>query len=718
MRFWISRFYPLINELSSAKAAAMIVFGGGMLATCGLMTLERKITFNQEEKLAVESLSSVRAALEESLYKRFTLVVSLEALVQSHLDLNQIDSLDKDLFQKQFARFTNSLDNQVPGVLSLQLAPDGVVSYLTNVERNRSALGHDILKDPNRREQVLRTIREKGVIISGPVTLRQGGFGLIARKPVFIGHDIYSPQRYIDQQRFSASTEWLQDIPPSFWGFATVLIEPQILYQEAGFDDYQHRYQFAIQGRHGLGRAGDVFWGQPSVFKQPLTSTTVPLPNGEWIIAVKRVSGVSWLPAYLIGLFGLLISLVVTYSVYARLESEVRLQESNQLLLRATRLKDEFLANMSHELRTPLNSILGMAEAIQASIFGRVTSEQVRALDAIERSGYHLLALINDILDLAKIESGQVELDFQPADLKILCLASLDFIRQQAMKKKLKIEFIFPDRPETVVVDERRIRQVLINLLNNAVKFTPIGGEIILEVRSGLIAVDKDDSIQIIVRDTGVGIAREHIDKLFRPFIQIDSALNRQYQGTGLGLALVAKIISLHRGNVTLNSELGKGTCFTITLPRHPENHHVDTFQDEINEIETKEIRSQGHQLILVVEDNIDNVEMLSKFLEAQSFKTIVAQNGIEAVAKARKHLPDMILMDIQLPRLDGLDAIKQLRQFPETAQIPIIALTALAMEGDRERCLEVGADEYLSKPVRLKVLLQKILSLLSEEEI
>lgn len=414
-----------------------------------------------------------------------------------------------------------------------------------------------------------------------------------------------------------------------------------------------------------------------------------------------------------------------------RKQSEAKLQQTNQELARATRLKDEFLANMSHELRTPLNAILGMTEGLQDQIFGSMSQPQLNALKTIEKSGNHLLELINDILDIAKIESGQMELDLAPTDIAALCQSSLTFIKQQAIKKRIQVNLHLENNLPSLLVDERRIRQVLINLLNNAVKFTPEQGEIKIEVSYQLCQplaqptisqlpqafndAASSGRLSIAVLDTGIGIVEEHISKLFQPFIQIDSSLNRKYEGTGLGLALVKRIVELHGGAVEVQSQVGVGSCFRIELPcmvtHQPESTSSDTPCHRGNVNASGTMKSP---LILMAEDNQANISTLSSYLKAKGYRLLLAQNGREAVDLAGSNQPDLILMDLQMPEMDGLEAIQHIRQNPSLTDVPIIALTALAMEEDRERCLASGANDYLSKPVRLKELVTTIAHLLT----
>ena len=405
-----------------------------------------------------------------------------------------------------------------------------------------------------------------------------------------------------------------------------------------------------------------------------------------------------------------------------RKQAELQLQRINEELIRATRLKDEFLANMSHELRTPLNAILGMTEILEEQIFGDLNDRQMQSLHTIENSSKHLLELINDILDVAKIEAGQIHLSCQPSNIEALCQSSLVFIKQQAFNKKIQLESLIPANLPTINLDERRIRQVLINLLNNAVKFTSNGGKISLQV-SYIQVLDNVaiaqgcpcDTIEMSVIDTGIGIAPDQIKRLFQPFVQVESALNRSYNGTGLGLALVKRLVELHGGEVRLTSELGVGSCFTIALPITPFCESSIVPESPLPSTTESILKIEDVPLILLAEDNEENINLFATYLSLKGYRLVIAHNGYMAIDLAQKTHPDVILMDIQMPEMDGLEAIQRIRQIPELADTPIIALTALAMSGDRDRCIAVGANDYLSKPVSLKQLVQKINTYLTE---
>jgi PAS domain S-box-containing protein len=386
-------------------------------------------------------------------------------------------------------------------------------------------------------------------------------------------------------------------------------------------------------------------------------------------------------------------------------ERTVELQKVNAQLERAARMKDEFFASMSHELRTPLNAILGLSQALTSDAYGELSPVHARPIQLINESGQHLLDLINDILDVSKIEAGKFQLTKERVHVPSICTTSVSMIKQAAQDKQ--IEVVSQCDPEVVFLeaDALRLKQILVNLLSNAVKFTPEKGNVSLRVRGD--AAGK--VVYFIVSDTGIGISTADIERLFEPFIQLDSRLARQYNGSGLGLALVERLTKLHGGRVSVKSEEGKGSQFVIALPWVTESDgQTETGIDWLvtsaeSSAEIAVVAAETTPpLVLLAEDNDINIATLYDFLEYRGCNIIIAHDGVEAIAKATEHLPDLILMDVQMPNMDGLEATRRLRQDQRTVNIPIIALTGLAMSGDRERCLAAGASDYLSKPFQL----------------
>ena len=382
---------------------------------------------------------------------------------------------------------------------------------------------------------------------------------------------------------------------------------------------------------------------------------------------------------------------------------------ANAELSQAVRAKDDFLATMSHELRTPLTAILGYSEALLEGETGPLTEAQLRAAKHIQSGGRHLLEIINDILDLAKIEANRLELRIDTVPVSDTCRAAMMFVRELANRKRIRLDFQIDDAALTLQADSKRLKQMLVNLLSNAVKFTPDDGKVSLLVERDNAAL----ALRFTVQDTGIGIAPQDLTRLFKPFSQLDSGLARQHEGTGLGLVLVRRLAELHGGSVDVTSQVGIGSRFTLTLPYHPiKNSSAPLAQDQADaNVLPFAPQLQGIR-ILLAEDNDLNIEVLQNHLQAHGSTVFIARNGKQAVEKTNAYKPDIILMDIQMPVLDGLEAIRLLRAQNEFAATPIIALTALAMPGDMERCLQAGATEYMSKPPRLQELTDRIRAL------
>jgi PAS domain S-box-containing protein len=399
------------------------------------------------------------------------------------------------------------------------------------------------------------------------------------------------------------------------------------------------------------------------------------------------------------------------------LERTADLSRANTNLAQASRSKDDFLASMSHELRTPLSAILTLTESMQEGTYGTLSERMVKPVQIITESGQHLLNLINDILDISKIEAGKLEAQIATLDVETLCQSSLRLVRNQAFKKNQHIEFDFDPRVSVMQADPRLMKQMLVNLLINAIKFTHENGQIGLVVRGH----PSENILKFTVWDTGIGIDTTHAHRLFQPFVQADSGLARQYGGTGLGLSLVYRMAELQGGGIYLESVPGEGSRFTVSMPWDEQEQAgrssysmepASSSQPEISQPTPsgdERTTNAGMPLLLIVEDHPGIQTTYADFLTQHNFNIIFAGNGVEAIQRVHDSRPDLILMDVQLPGMDGLEVTNRLRASNDFHDISILILTALAMPGDRERCLASGADDYLTKPVQLNQLIETI---------
>lgn len=387
-----------------------------------------------------------------------------------------------------------------------------------------------------------------------------------------------------------------------------------------------------------------------------------------------------------------------------RLNALESLRAANASLERSARFKDEVLANMSHELRTPLNAVIGMAESLQLRVYGELAPRQSRSVEVILSSARHLLDLINDILDLAKIEAGKLEVQKHEVNLAKLVEACLCMVREVAAAKRQRLLIHIPDRLPPLHTDGRRLKQILVNLLDNAIKFTPEGHAVGLEV----CRAESTRQTLITVWDEGIGIPAAKQDQLFRPFVQLDTGFARRFEGTGLGLALVHRLSQLLGGTVRLISQESRGSRFTLILPddlAETQPSGSEPAQHGMSPSMPVPVRRDRNPQVLLVEDNAPNAEMLKTFLLAVGYRVIHVDNGATALQEAARVRPEVILMDIQMPEMDGWETTRRLKSNPATADIPVLAVTALAMPEDRARCVMAGVDDYFAKPLKLREL-------------
>ena len=358
----------------------------------------------------------------------------------------------------------------------------------------------------------------------------------------------------------------------------------------------------------------------------------------------------------------------------------------------ASRAKSRFLANMSHELRTPLNAIIGLSELLEQEIPGPLQVKQKEYVEQVASSGRHLLTLVNDILDLSKVEAGFLRLARAWVHPESVFESVLGSVRSLANKRELRLLVEHGMLLPKVQVDPARMKQVLFNLLSNAIKFTPPGGTVWLRARG------ENETLIIDVQDTGVGISETDLPRLFREFEQIEPRQGPKPEGTGLGLALSKVLVEAHGGEIRVESKLGVGSTFTVIFPigegGPPPQPHAHPIRFE-----------QGHATrrrssILIVEDNANNLTLARDLLEHRGHATLAARDVHEALVHLAEVTPDVALVDIQIAGGGGHAVLEAIRNVPRLATIPVIAVTALAMDGDRERIVEAGFDGYISKPI------------------
>lgn len=400
----------------------------------------------------------------------------------------------------------------------------------------------------------------------------------------------------------------------------------------------------------------------------------------------------------------------IIITIFVDISNLVMLKQSLEQAKEGSAAKSAFLFNMSHDLRTPLNAIIGFSELMKSHWEDSKISRNY--LEKIDESSQYLLSLINNILEMSKIESGKEELKEKPWDIYTSCDNLLQFFEPDIRQKNQTLNYMVNIKHNMILTDSLKIREIYVNLMSNAIKYTNVGGTISFSLEE----IEREEGLsdyKAIVQDTGIGISKEYLPHIFENFSRQKTSSESGVIGTGLGMPIVKKLVDLMHGTISIESEEGKGTTVVVNLP-----HRYIIEKEEVDVVDDKEIDLTGKH-ILLVEDNDLNAEIAQTLLEDKGLKVMRAKDGLEAITIVKENVVDCfdcILMDIQMPRMNGFEACKVIRALPNKRNtLPIIALTANAFEEDRKACLDAGMSEHVSKPIEIQSLLQTIESVLKK---
>lgn len=688
-----SRFQGVQWFLFSATITAMALAAAAYF-------VEKQALLTQQvnaETHVQERLSIVQARLEGLLNETVQLTYGLVSVISSNPDLSQAE----------FERAARPLFHGRSLLRNIGAAPDMVIRYMYPVEGNEKAIGLNYLESDAQRKAAVRARDNEELVLAGPLDLVQGGRGLVARIPVFS-----------DGSRF--------------WGLLSVVIDADRLFEGSGLIDKELPIKVALRGRDGTGRKGEVFFGDPTLFNEKSVTLPVTLPHGEWQLAAEPVGGwdanhntviaiwSGFAVAILLCVGPMLLLAYYAYrrkqserqvaAYYSELESQVQartaeLSAAKEEAEAANVAKSAFLGKMSHELRTPLQTILSVEQLLRTD---PLTSEQESLLDTQHIASEHLFSVIADLIDLSKIEADKLELEHERVDVEEILSEVIRLVERQAKEKGLTIHAESDPLPDNIMGDAGRLRQILLNYAGNAVKFTQ-SGEIHIRTR-----VEQQDDKRIILRfevsDTGIGIPADDLKRLFSPFEQAKNIASLGHSSAGLGLAINKSLAQLMGGEAGARSEPGKGSTFWFTACLPLDNNTSVNNKAAKREEALKNLRAAHEgKRVLVAEDTAQIQMILRKILGQAGLDVTVVDDGRKAIEQFSQQPFDIVLMDLQMPNVDGLTATREIRAMPSGKRVPILAITGNAFDGDRTRCITAGMSDVLVKPIRLERLCESV---------
>lgn len=661
---------------------------------------------SEQEVLTVNKAGfSLASKIEDRVNRPLSAAYALAAIIKTYGGFSS---------QQEFESIAQKITELYDGVSFLAAAPNAVTSFIYPLHGNEKAIGHDLLNDPKRRDDVLRTIQSRSLTLSGPYELVQGGVSILGRLAVF---------------RDTDETE------SNFWGLAVVSIDLSKLLYDLELDsilDSGFLYEItrkdspSDQEKIILTSIGEEYDKKKYAFSLNLLNSfwylyIVPKKNRAYDILAWEV---------LILFIVLLVAFTIAYKLLkqtydiktANMELHMQIKEKEKIELEliaakknadtANNAKSLFLANMSHEIKTPLNGIMGFISLLNKTALDK---EQKELVKQAEISGRSLKSLISDILDISKIEADKIELNTEPSDIRNLIDEVVTIFLPLVKEKNIRLSVdISKDTPKVLDLDTGRLKQILINLIGNAVKFTE-QGEVSLSVRTQETR-ENNHRLLFSIKDSGIGIAENDFEKLFKSFSQVDSSTSKKYGGTGLGLAISKKLIELMGGVITFKSTKGYGSTFEFFIPVRTSPGQIELKKHD-SDVNNNTNNSMSSDLkILVAEDNPINQKLISHILFKNGFDYELVSNGIQAMQALKSNDYSLILMDCNMPLKDGFETSRQIRM-TETRYHPIIAITADSSREDISKCMSSGMDDFISKPFEPDEFINKITHWLKKTE-
>lgn len=539
----MQRWHSLLSGFLMASLALVLVFFEDIYQTS---------SYEQEMHLRVfDRINTIRANIEAEINTHLSLVHGLAAFAKSQPDFSATD----------FSVFAKDLSEEQHNIRSFQLAPKGIVRFIYPIKGNEAAMGHDLLKDSKRAEAANRSIKEHKMIVVGPLNLKQGGIAVIGRHPIYV------------------TTKNSANPKEVFWGFATVIVDVKWIFEKTGLFRKQNNFDIVLRGKDGQGENGGIFYGNEDVLSQNPILLNINIPNGTWQIAAIPKGG--WPKTHpgrtLLFVGGVLFAMISSLLIYLIVrrsyelkkeiieheQTELALQQSKIEAEKANRSKSDFLTSMSHELRTPLNAVLGFAQILQITPHSKLTEQQNEYVDSIISGGNHLLELVNEILDLAKIESDQTALVIENVKAADVVSDCVDFSASIGHERNIKILNKFnPAESPVLVTDRQRFKQIILNILANAIKYNKDNGVVTVNGQ-----VSDDGFLYLSISDTGIGINSDSKKRVFELFHRLESDPMHAQEGTGIGLTVTKLLVERMAGEIGVESEKGQGSTFWFKLP-------------------------------------------------------------------------------------------------------------------------------------------------------